>query len=609
MGGAEQRHVRGRPRRKEKRFRDALELARRFGDSDLEFVTLAYLGASLVHADRTEEGMVLLDEALAAVAGSEVDDFCVLQEIFCQLFSACEHARRRRADQWIRIGEAIAERRRLPAVSAFCRTHYGGVLTAAGRWPEADAALTEAVRLWGLGHRSLRGGALARLADLRVRQGRFEEAEQLLDGLAGQMDAARPLAAIQLAKGETSLAKDTLERALEQVDPLGSAVAPLLSLLVDVHLAANALDEADAAVQQLEACAARHRSDYLAASAALARGRVCLAAGTGDPQACLREALAGFDRAQMPMEVAHSRLELANALVTDRPEVAMVEARAALEAFERLHAARRGRRDRGVAVARGAVVDRRQGWRAADQARGGGARAPRPRPVEPGDLGPPLHQSQDGRAPRRQHPLEARPAEPGRSHRLRGPGESRGAIGEFPDAPGLRSAHCASNEATLEDDTMTTEYDAIVVGARCAGAPTAMLLARKGYRVLVVDRASFPSDTLSTHMIHAPGVAALKRWGVLDTVTATGCPPIETYSFDFGPFTIAGTPRPCDGISTGYAPRRTVLDKILVDAAAHAGAEVRERFTVDEVVVEDGAVVGIRGHGEDGKTCSSAPAS
>ena len=149
---------------------------------------------------------------------------------------------------------------------------------------------------------------------------------------------------------------------------------------------------------------------------------------------------------------------------------------------------------------------------------------------------------------------------------------------------------------------MTTEYDAIVVGARCAGAPTAMLLARKGYRVLVVDRASFPSDTLSTHMIHAPGIAALHRWGLLDEVTATGCPPVETYSFDFGPFTIAGTPRPSDGISTGYAPRRTVLDKILVDAADHAGAEVREGFTVEDVVVEDGSVVGIRGHGEGGET-------
>src|SRR6516225_9957128 len=75
-------------------------------------------------------------------------------------------------------------------------------------------------------------------------------------------------------------------------------------------------------------------------------------------------------------------------------------------------------------------------------------------------------------------------------------------------------------------------YDAIVIGARCAGAPTAMLLARSGHRVLVVDRASFPSDTLSTHMIHAPGVAALRRWGLLDQVLASGCPPVGHYSLD-----------------------------------------------------------------------------
>ena len=186
--------------RREARFRKALDVGRRVGDDDLEFVALAYLGATLVHDDRTEEGMAFLDEALAAVAGSEVDDFCALQEIFCQLFAACEHAHDvSRADQWIRVGEAIASRRRLPAVSAFCRTHYGGILTNAGRWSEADVALTEAVRLWGLGHRSLRGGALARLADLRVRQGRFEEAEQLLDGLEGDIDAAVPRGAVYLA--------------------------------------------------------------------------------------------------------------------------------------------------------------------------------------------------------------------------------------------------------------------------------------------------------------------------------------------------------------------------------------------------------------------------
>jgi 2-polyprenyl-6-methoxyphenol hydroxylase-like FAD-dependent oxidoreductase len=146
-------------------------------------------------------------------------------------------------------------------------------------------------------------------------------------------------------------------------------------------------------------------------------------------------------------------------------------------------------------------------------------------------------------------------------------------------------------------------YDAIVVGARCAGSPTAMLLARKGYKVLMVDRARFPSDTISTHILHPPGVASLRRWGLLDRVVATGCPPIHTYEVDFGPFAISGAPG-TDEAPVGYGPRRTVLDKLLVDAAAEAGVEVREGFTVSEVVVDDGRVTGIRGHGGDGRTVS-----
>src|SRR5262245_31036439 len=98
-------------------------------------------------------------------------------------------------------------------------------------------------------------------------------------------------------------------------------------------------------------------------------------------------------------------------------------------------------------------------------------------------------------------------------------------------------------------------YDVIVVGARCAGSPTAMLLAGKGYKVLLVDRATFPSDTISTHLIHPPGVAALKRWGLLDRLTATGCPPIDTYAFDLGPFILSGSPGTPDS-PVSYSPRR-----------------------------------------------------
>ncbi|NWF31113.1 NAD(P)/FAD-dependent oxidoreductase [Streptomyces sp. PKU-EA00015] len=142
-------------------------------------------------------------------------------------------------------------------------------------------------------------------------------------------------------------------------------------------------------------------------------------------------------------------------------------------------------------------------------------------------------------------------------------------------------------------------FDAIVVGARCAGAPTAMLLARAGYRVLVLDRASFPSDTLSTHLIHQPGVAALARWGLLETVRASGCPPLDHAVYEVADIRLEGCARGVEGQRAGYAPRRHVLDAILVDAAVAAGAELRDRCSVTRLLHDDtGRVVGVEGrHG------------
>ncbi len=147
---------------------------------------------------------------------------------------------------------------------------------------------------------------------------------------------------------------------------------------------------------------------------------------------------------------------------------------------------------------------------------------------------------------------------------------------------------------------MWHSYDAIIVGARCAGSPTGMLLARKGHRVLVVDRGTFPSDTVSTHVVQPVGASYLAKWGLLDRLTATGCPPIDTYAFDFGPLTLAGAPGTVAS-PFAYCPRRTVLDKLLLDAAADAGAEIREGFTVDEVTFDNGQAVGIKGHSRSGR--------
>lgn len=145
-------------------------------------------------------------------------------------------------------------------------------------------------------------------------------------------------------------------------------------------------------------------------------------------------------------------------------------------------------------------------------------------------------------------------------------------------------------------------YDAIVIGARCAGAPTAMLLARKGYRVLLVDRDTFPSDIMSTHFIWQPGIARLKRWGLLDQLIASSCPLITHIVFDLGPLALTGTPLPADDVTEMYAPRRPVLDKLLVDAAVASGAELRESFAVQELLLDGASVSGIRGRTPGGAT-------
>ena len=147
-------------------------------------------------------------------------------------------------------------------------------------------------------------------------------------------------------------------------------------------------------------------------------------------------------------------------------------------------------------------------------------------------------------------------------------------------------------------------YDAIVVGARCAGAPTALLLARKGYKVLLLDRGTFPSDMpFSNHYMHQTGSARLKRWGLLDALKASNCPPILTNHFDYGAFSLTGSPVPAEGgVTEAFAPRRIKLDPILVDAAVESGAELREGFSVQELVFEDGRVTGIRGHQKNGAT-------
>src|SRR5215471_13318530 len=144
-------------------------------------------------------------------------------------------------------------------------------------------------------------------------------------------------------------------------------------------------------------------------------------------------------------------------------------------------------------------------------------------------------------------------------------------------------------------------HDVVIVGARVAGAATAMLLARLGHDVVAVDQASFPSDTVSTHAIARSGVVQLRRWGLLDPVLASGAPAIRQVTFHAGGESVTRTIKHKAGVDLVVAPRRYVLDTILAAAAQQAGADVRQGVTVTGVRRDRrGLVVGVSGHDRRG---------
>ena len=317
----------------------ALAIARRFGDADLEFDALALLGETYVASGRVGEGMTLLDEAMAAVSAGEVVGHGAVGEIYCRLLSACEHAVDiRRAEQWMAEVERSVVWRHF--VRPTCRTHYGGILIALGQWTQAEAELLGAIRAFERGYRGDRVYPLVRLADLRVRQGRYEEAERLLEGVEWHPIARRAAATIALARDQLPLAEDLARLCFEGADASDPACGPLLELIVRIQLARDDLSAARQTLGRLTTLAEGSRDERVGAFADLGGGWLAAAESDGRAAARLQQALERFSTLGLPLEAARTQLSIARVLAEEAPDAAVGEARVALTKFEALGAVR-----------------------------------------------------------------------------------------------------------------------------------------------------------------------------------------------------------------------------------------------------------------------------
>lgn len=316
----------------------ALTIARRFRDSDLEFDALSLLGESSVIAGRVNEGMKLLDQAMTAVSAGEVVGIVPVGDIYCRLLSACEAACDvARAEQWMAVSGRFGAWSDF--VSPVCQTHYGGILVSIGRWHEAEEQLTEAARTFENGYRGMSAWPLCRLADLRARQGRLDEAHRLTEGNESHPVARQVSAVIALGRGDLALAEDLVSLCLEGEVAATPSAASVLELLVQIRLVRDDIPAANDALVQLEKIAQTRYSEVIVGFAELATGRVRAAENDHDAAGHLQAALRCFASLQLPLEAARAQRELARALAPRAPEAAVAEGRLALRAFEEMGAA------------------------------------------------------------------------------------------------------------------------------------------------------------------------------------------------------------------------------------------------------------------------------
>jgi DNA-binding CsgD family transcriptional regulator len=322
--------------------RRALEVALASGDPDLELRSLAQFGLAEVTAGLVDDGLARLDEAMAAATGGEPATLETFADVCCTLILACERAGdTERPKQWSRVFETFVRTYDHVSLLAFCRTCGADVSAANGRIDDAEQELLAALReLTEAGQRARCVHPAARLAEIRVLQGRFDEAAHLLFGFEEEPEIVQPAVALRLARGEPEAAAAIAQARLAQLGRSNVLGAPLLAQLVEAELAAGDLDAAGEAAAALAELAAASRHERVEASALLARGRVEAAAG--DPRAVetLERAVELFGRLRLELDAARARVVLAGAVAAAKPALAVDLARRAHTALDAIGATR-----------------------------------------------------------------------------------------------------------------------------------------------------------------------------------------------------------------------------------------------------------------------------
>jgi DNA-binding CsgD family transcriptional regulator/tetratricopeptide (TPR) repeat protein len=332
------------PAEAERHARAALDIAQSLNDPDVECMALAQLGRAVVSGGRVEEGMGLLDEAMSIALGGETSDPLACGDACCTTLVVCDQlADLRRASEWCAAVVEFNERRHFTPVQSWCRSIYGAVLVRAGDWETAETVLTEALRLHADRRRA--GGRalpLSVLAELRLRQGRDEEAARLLEGVEHEPAALAPLVELHTRRGDVAMARALL-------DASGGAALDegrRLVLRGAVEIASGQYEEAAVIGTRLAELAESLAREDLVGEAALLRGRAAAAApaahadGAVSAAALLDEAVAVFTRLGFPLEEGRARLALARARAAEGSPLAGPAARDACARFEQLGARR-----------------------------------------------------------------------------------------------------------------------------------------------------------------------------------------------------------------------------------------------------------------------------